>query len=63
MDKVFLQTDRLIIRNFEKKDAEGLLRLLSNPRVNCFAHEKLIHWMKHTNILHNQTQNMILRFA
>jgi RimJ/RimL family protein N-acetyltransferase len=41
MDKFFLQTNRLIIRNFEKKDAEGLLRLLSNPRVNCFVHEKI----------------------
>jgi RimJ/RimL family protein N-acetyltransferase len=36
-----LRTDRLIIRDFEKKDAEGLFEILENPPVNCFMREKL----------------------
>ena len=36
-----IDTERLSIRNFEEKDAHGLLALLSNPRVNCFMDEKI----------------------
>ena len=32
-----IETERLCIRNYESKDAEGLLELLAHPRVNCFA--------------------------
>jgi len=34
-------TDRLILRNFMESDAQCLFEYLSNPRVNCFASEKL----------------------
>jgi [ribosomal protein S5]-alanine N-acetyltransferase len=35
------ETERLIIRSFEKKDAEAVLRLLSHPIVNCYVGEKI----------------------
>lgn len=34
-------TNRLVLRNFMINDAKYLLEYLSNPRVNCFASEKL----------------------
>lgn len=34
-------TSRLLLRNFTAADAQGLLRYLSNPRVNCFLSEKI----------------------
>lgn len=37
----FFKTERLIIRRFEKTDASGLLDYFAEPRVNCFAKEKL----------------------
>lgn len=36
-----IETERLCIRNFEKKDAYGVLLLLSHPQVNCYAREKI----------------------
>lgn len=36
-----LKTDRLIIRNYEKKDAAGLYEFLAHPPVHCFLNEKL----------------------
>lgn len=36
-----LETERLHIRNFEAKDAEGLFAYLSHPRVNCFIEERV----------------------
>lgn len=36
-----IYTERLKIRNFSKNDAEGMMSYLANPRVNCFASEKL----------------------
>ncbi|MFH0919525.1 MAG: GNAT family N-acetyltransferase [Fibrobacterota bacterium] len=36
-----IETERLLIRNFEAKDAEGLLAYLSHPRANCFIEERL----------------------
>ena len=38
---MIINTERLIIRNFQEKDAEGLYEYLSHPRVNCFLSEKL----------------------
>lgn len=38
---MIINTERLIIRNFQEKDAEGLFEYLSHPRVNCFLSEKL----------------------
>jgi Acetyltransferases, including N-acetylases of ribosomal proteins len=38
---MYLKTDRLIIRNYEKKDAAGLLEFLEHPPVHCFMSEKL----------------------
>ena len=36
-----LKTDRLVIRNYEKKDAAGLYEFLAHPPVHCFLSEKL----------------------
>jgi RimJ/RimL family protein N-acetyltransferase len=38
---VRIETERLIIRQFQEKDAAGLLDYLLHPRVNCFLDEKL----------------------
>lgn len=38
---MIIRTEHLIIRNFQKKDAEGLLEYLSRPRVNCFVGDRL----------------------
>ncbi len=37
----FFRTERLVIRRFEESDAAGLLDYFAEPRVNCFAGEKL----------------------
>lgn len=37
----FFRTERLVIRRFEESDAVGLLDYFAEPRVNCFANEKL----------------------
>ena len=39
--RIYIETERIIIRNFKQKDAEGLLEYLSHPRVNCFAGDRL----------------------
>ena len=36
-----INTNRLIIRNFQKKDAHGLFEYLANPRSSCFLDEKI----------------------
>lgn len=36
-----IETERLIIRNFQESDASDLFEYLSCPRVNCFLDEKL----------------------
>ncbi|WPC41198.1 GNAT family protein [Clostridium sp. JS66] len=38
---MYLKTDRLIIRDFDKKDAAGLYEFLEHPPVHCFMSEKL----------------------
>ncbi len=38
---MYLVTDRLIIRDFENKDAAGLYEYLAHPPVHCFLSEKL----------------------
>ena len=40
-DPVFIETDRLILRNFREGDAGDLFEYLRNPRVHCFMDEKL----------------------
>ena len=35
------ETERLVLRPFEAKDAAGLFELLSHPRVRCFASDRL----------------------
>ena len=39
--EIYIETERIISRNFKQKDAEGLLEYLSHPRVNCFAGDRL----------------------
>ena len=41
MDTIRFCTERLTIRQFCEKDADSYFRLLSHPRVHCFADEKL----------------------
>ena len=36
-----ISTERLTIRDFEEKDAEGLFEYLAHPEVNCFQSEKV----------------------
>lgn len=36
-----IETKRLIIREFEEKDAAGLYKYLAEPSVNCFYSEKV----------------------
>ena len=36
-----IKTNRLILRNFQKKDAHGLFEYLANPRSACFLDEKI----------------------
>ncbi len=36
-----IETQRLLLRNFDERDATGLWDYLSHPRVNCFSNEKL----------------------
>lgn len=38
---MYLKTDRLSIRDYEKKDAVGLYEILSHPPVHCFMGDKL----------------------
>lgn len=38
---MYIETERIIIRNFKPKDAIGLLEYLSRPRVNCFVGDRL----------------------
>lgn len=40
-DPFFLETERLVLRSFRKGDAGDLFEYLQNPRVHCFADEKL----------------------
>lgn len=41
MKKIKTETERLVIRQFCSKDAEGYFKLVYNPKVNCFVSEKL----------------------
>lgn len=34
-------TDRLVLRSFSERDAEGLFRYLSRKQVNCFASDRI----------------------
>ena len=38
---MYIETERIIIRNFETKDTAGLYEYLANPPVNCFYSEKV----------------------
>lgn len=41
MNKVLIETKRLLIRNFRKADAAGVFELWSKPLVNCYVSEKM----------------------
>ena len=38
---MMIKTERLLIREYDKKDAAGLYEILKNPPVHCFADEKI----------------------
>lgn len=39
--KMYIETERLIIRDFKEKDAAGLYEYLATPPVHCFYSEKV----------------------
>lgn len=41
MISLMIRTDRLLIREYDKKDAAGLYEILKNPPAHCFMDEKL----------------------
>ena len=38
---IYIETERLIIRNFTDSDIDGLYNLLHNPTVHCFYDMKV----------------------
>lgn len=41
MQQIRFDTERLTVRQFCEKDADGYFRLFENPRVHCFMDEKM----------------------
>lgn len=41
LKRIEIYTERLVIRQFCQKDADSYFKLLQNPRVHCFADEKI----------------------
>lgn len=48
--EIYIETERIIIRNFKQKDAEGLLEYLSNPRVNALPETAFVPKRRHGHI-------------
>lgn len=59
---MIIKTKNLIIRNFQEKDAVGLLEYLSHPRVNCFADDRLYSEESALAYISNTPKDM-LRYA
>lgn len=52
-----IETERLILRDFQKTDAEGLFDYLSCPRVNCFLNEKINSLEEAINDIEKRSNN------
>ena len=59
---MIIETEHLIIRDFQKKDAAGLLEYLSHPRVNCFVGDRLCSEESALAYISNSPKDM-LRYA
>lgn len=59
---MIIETEHLIIRDFQKKDAAGLLEYLSHPRVNCFVGDRLCSEESAQAYISNSPKDM-LRYA
>lgn len=59
---MIIETEHLIIRDFQKKDAAGLLEYLSHPRVNCFVGDRLCSVESALAYISNSPKDM-LRYA
>lgn len=59
---MIIETEHLIIRDFQKKDATGLLEYLSQPRVNCFVGDRLCSEESALAYISN-TPKCMLRYA
>lgn len=59
---MIIETEHLIIRDFQEKDAVGLLEYLSHPRVNCFVSERLCSEESALAYISN-TPKELLRYA
>lgn len=59
---MIIETEHLIIRDFQEKDAVGLLEYLSHPRVNCFVSERLCSEESALAYISDTPKNM-LRYA
>lgn len=60
--ETYIESQRIVIRNFQPKDAVGMLEYLSAPRVNCFADERL-HTEAEALARMAQTPDGLLRYA
>lgn len=56
---MIIETEHLIIRDFQKKDAAGLLEYLSHPRVNCFVGDRLCSEESALAYISNSPKDMI----
>lgn len=59
---MIIKTEHLIIRDFQGKDALGLLEYLSHPRVNCFVSDRLCSEKSALAYISNTPKDM-LRYA
>lgn len=59
---MIIKTEHLIIRDFQKKDAAGLLEYLSHPRVNCFVGDRLYSEESALAYIFHSSEDM-LRYA
>lgn len=59
---IYIETERIVVRNFNPKDAAGLLEYLSSPRVNCFVGDRLDSEEAAATYMTTATSNM-LRYA
>lgn len=59
---MIIETEHLIIRDFQKKDAAGLLEYLSHPHVNCFVGDRLCSVESALAYISNSPKDM-LRYA
>lgn len=60
--ETYIETQRIVIRNFRPKDATGVLEYLSAPRVNCFVNER-VRSLEEALVRVTHTPDGMLRYA